>query len=79
MTEIANHINFQDILQKYNIDEMKEEIIKFKKYNIQRLTEHTEHKCSNNKCVKMATYINFTNTEQSYLCWYHGLILTKQP
>ena len=73
---IYNDIYINEKLSKYNkqyIHLITEQIIKYKKYNLERLQDNRVIKC--NKCIKNAIYIE--HVEKIHICWYHGLKLTK--
>jgi hypothetical protein len=76
MNNIDNNIELA--LKKFNteyINKVKDEICRFKKYDLQRLKTDKLHKCDNNECLKNAIYLDRKNSK--HLCWYHGLLATK--
>jgi hypothetical protein len=78
MSKIDLTFNIDDILKKYNmeyVEQAKKEILRFKKYDLERLKTTDIHVCGNN-CKKNAIYLNKKNN--TYLCWYHGLLMTKE-
>jgi hypothetical protein len=63
-------------ITKYNNDyitTINKELLKYKKYDLERINDITEYKCMS--CTKTALYIN--NKDNQYLCWHHAFLLTK--
>jgi hypothetical protein len=76
MSEIDITFNIDDILKKYNLEyleQIRNEITRFRKYDLERLKTTDMHSCNN--CKKNAIYLDRKNN--SYLCWYHGLLIAK--
>lgn len=79
MNKIDLSINsvIDNIFNKYNANNlilMKNEILKYKTYDLERLSLLSkEIKC--NECIKTSTYLDRKNNK--YLCWYHGLLISK--
>jgi len=73
-----DNIDIDLALKKFNVEyinAMKDEVSKFKKYDLQRLKTDNLHKCENNECLKNAIYLD--KKKSKHLCWYHGLLVTK--
>jgi hypothetical protein len=75
---INNKLNIKIIeknIFKFNNNsiQMKLDILLFKKYILTRLSDTTERQCIN--CLKNADYIE--EIKNIYVCWYHGLLITK--
>ena len=78
MSTINLDFNIDSTLQKYNndyINQIKNEISKYRKYDLERLKTSELHKCNSNQCLKNAIYLD--KKTKLNLCWYHGLLVTK--
>jgi len=72
-------LNVDIALKKFNtdyIDNIKNELSKFKKYDLERLKIDDIHKCEIDCCLKNAIYLD--RKKIMHLCWYHGLLLSRQ-
>ena len=79
MATINLDFNIDSTLQKYNIDYInnaRNEISKYRKYDLERLQTSGLHKCSSDQCLKNAIYLDKKTSKN--ICWYHGLLLTKK-
>ena len=76
-------INVKETLNKFNddnLDKMRQEITKYKTYELERLVGTEIIICqgqlqNNQICSKNAIYKELKTSK--CLCWYHGLMLTK--
>ncbi len=76
--------DISDVLEKFNEENLKAmmlEISRFRAYDLERLSSTDIHICQNTNphpCNKNAIYSDKKDNGK-LLCWYHALLITKNP